>query len=165
MSEAGLNECPFAQYVDAYCDGELDPALEEEMHRHVFACASCSAAVRQTVEIQGSIASIETRRLPEDVRNRIHSRVASSWDGGTMRLLRYMSGIAAVVLVGASIWLARMGNVAPDKTAPGASSTDLPVAQWTPTNLPARSNAPATQPSSQQSLSRQSASEPTRQKP
>ncbi len=114
MNDSNRGECPFdAQHVDAYCDGELPPALEEEMHRHVFACAHCSAAVRQTAEIRDGIAAIETRRLPDDVRNRIHSNVAASWDGGTMRFLRYMSGIAAVILVGASIWVARMGSVAP----------------------------------------------------
>ena len=55
MSDANPGDCPFAQHVDAYCDGELPAALEEEMHRHVFACANCSAAVRQTVEISDSI--------------------------------------------------------------------------------------------------------------
>ena len=124
------HECPFAQHVDAYVDGELEPALNEEMHRHVFSCASCSAMVRQTMDISASISAIETKRLPENVRNRMHSATASRWDGGTMRFLRYMSGIAAVILVGASIWVARMGSVSPEASTPGVNSTDTQVTEW-----------------------------------
>src|SRR3954469_9373442 len=65
--------CEAAQtLVDAYIDGELDPAGRLEIERHLEDCASCSHGYGQHRALQGALGAGELRfNAPPELRERV----------------------------------------------------------------------------------------------
>lgn len=50
--------------LDAWVDGELDPATERAVAHHVHECWECSGAAETTRLVKASLAQLRTRRPP-----------------------------------------------------------------------------------------------------
>jgi anti-sigma factor RsiW len=55
-----------------YIDGDLDPALKQELERHLEHCEDCTMVVDQTRKTIRIFSGSEPVPLPEDVRSRLH---------------------------------------------------------------------------------------------
>lgn len=59
--------------ISNYIDGELDPALKQELERHLEHCEDCTMIVdqtRKTIQIYSGPTPVD---LPSDVRSRLHA--------------------------------------------------------------------------------------------
>jgi len=55
-----------------YIDGDLDPALKQELERHLEHCEDCTMVVDQTRKTIRIFSGAEPVPLPEDVHSRLH---------------------------------------------------------------------------------------------
>jgi anti-sigma factor RsiW len=55
-----------------YIDGDLDPALKQELELHLEHCEDCTMVVDQTRKTIRIFSGAELVALPEDVRSRLH---------------------------------------------------------------------------------------------
>jgi anti-sigma factor RsiW len=55
-----------------YIDGDLDPALKQELERHLEHCEDCTMVVDQTRKTIRIFSGAEPVALPEDIRSRLH---------------------------------------------------------------------------------------------
>jgi anti-sigma factor RsiW len=141
-----MADCSYQDRIQSYADGELDEAARAEVERHLTGCPACAAElaalralsqhVSQTLAQQPGISQIALHRL--------HARLSPAMDDGILRFARVLGAIAACLLVGASIGLARfrsgetpvappwvgvsISNDAVSDTAAADSST--PAAAW-----------------------------------
>ena len=58
-----------------YIDGDLDPALTQELERHLAHCEDCTMIVDQTRKSVEILCDSKPVKLPEDVRTRLHAAV------------------------------------------------------------------------------------------
>jgi len=76
------DECAlFAQIVDPYVDGELDPGHAAGVELHVRACEACKERVELARALKKSLkrtALIKARRAPEELRRAVAAAIASS---------------------------------------------------------------------------------------
>ena len=59
--------------ISNYIDGELDPALKQELERHLAHCEDCTMIVdqtRKTIKIYSGSVPVD---LPSDVKSRLHA--------------------------------------------------------------------------------------------
>jgi len=67
--------------LSEYLDGELDPALAEELARHLEHCEDCRLVVdttRKTIELY---CNSEPAQLPDELRQRLNRTVAEKLRG------------------------------------------------------------------------------------
>jgi anti-sigma factor RsiW len=139
---ASNSDCRFAADVAAYHDGQLDAARRQAFAAHLDSCPVCRAELAELASLSGFFASAPRPRLsPIDV-HRLQVNVLRRAPSDILRLARVLSGIAACIVVGGSIELARSNSapaVAPALAPPWAEVTssvsDLrdaatPAAQW-----------------------------------
>lgn len=55
-----------------YLDGELEPAVLQELERHLEQCEDCQLVVDQTKKTVEIFCDSEPVELPTDVRSRLH---------------------------------------------------------------------------------------------
>ena len=55
-----------------YIDGDLDPALKQELERHLEHCEDCTMVVDQTRKTIRIFSGAEAVSLPEEVHSRLH---------------------------------------------------------------------------------------------
>ena len=119
-----MNRCKFDEQVGAYLDGELDAPRRAALEAHLPGCASCSQELadhRSLKQLFQTAASGEgSFAFPDLVRRRLHDHVDSLGDLGLLRIGRTLGGIAACVLVGASLWL----------TSASRRPVERPMAAW-----------------------------------
>src|SRR4051794_30112633 len=113
----------FEQRIAAYHDGRLDDAAAAQVEAHVRDCAACAAELRELEALSQMMASVPPARLSQIGLARIHRAVDAVVDdqSGVIKLARWLSAAAAIVLVGASVTLTSLSS----QTAQ-AQSSDLP---------------------------------------
>ena len=117
-----MSECDFIRRIDAYCDGELSPAEEARVDAHIVTCPACAARVREIRFLGDLIASAgNVPGLSYTARGRLRLSAANGWERENVRWAWGISGIAAAVLIGASVWVA---------TTPAATSTGGGAGSW-----------------------------------
>ncbi len=104
-----------ASILNAYIDGELDPARRRELEQHLAACADCArelAGLREVTELFRSspLPAIQSGEL-----TRIHNAIDDDADRPILRLGGALGTIAASILIVASAWLMQLPS-SPSKT-------------------------------------------------
>jgi anti-sigma factor RsiW len=64
------------EYISEYIDGSVEPALREEIERHLEHCQICSAILDSTRNILILTADARTFELPLGFSERLHERLA-----------------------------------------------------------------------------------------
>jgi len=64
------------EYISEYIDGSVEPALREEIERHLEHCQICSAILDSTRNILILTADERTFELPVGYSERLHERLA-----------------------------------------------------------------------------------------
>jgi anti-sigma factor RsiW len=64
------------EYISEYIDGNVEPALREEIERHLEHCQICSAILDSTRNILILTADERTFELPVGFSERLHERLA-----------------------------------------------------------------------------------------
>jgi anti-sigma factor RsiW len=137
--------CDKTAQINAYYDGELDPATARRLEAHLAQCAECDALL---TELKGLTALIGGAALP-DMRPMAVGRFYDAWtearDRGLMRITSWLTAAAAAVLIGAlSLWPAAEAKstalrpgmwesiaIAPPAETQAESNSELvQVAQW-----------------------------------
>jgi anti-sigma factor RsiW len=57
--------------LSSYLDGELDPAVQKELERHLGDCGECALIVDQTKKTVQFFCNSEPVELPAEVRSRL----------------------------------------------------------------------------------------------
>ena len=63
--------------ISNYLDGDLPPALRQELERHLSECKECTIVVNQTKATVELYCDTEIVELPEDVKVRLHQTLRS----------------------------------------------------------------------------------------
>jgi len=103
--------CEFEAQVEAYHDGELEPARVDLFEDHVQTCSACAAQLRSLQSMTDLIAAnLESHRPPMsyDALQRVHDEIDSTMDRSLLPLTRGLIGIAAAVLIVATAGLWQM---------------------------------------------------------
>ena len=61
--------------ISNYIDGELDPALKQELERHLAHCEDCTMIVDQTRKTIRIYSGSEPIDLPSDVKSRLRAAI------------------------------------------------------------------------------------------
>ena len=67
-----------------YIDGDLDPALKQELERHLAHCEDCTMVVDQTRKTIQIFSGSEPVNLPSDVKSRLHDALHKKLPGGSL---------------------------------------------------------------------------------
>ena len=67
-----------------YIDGNLDPALKQELERHLAHCEDCTMIVDQTRKTIQIFSGSEPINLPSDVKSRLHAALHKRLPGGSL---------------------------------------------------------------------------------
>jgi anti-sigma factor RsiW len=67
--------------ISNYIDGELDPALKQELERHLEHCEDCTMIVDQTRKTIQIYSGSEPVALPSDVKSRLHAALHQKLPG------------------------------------------------------------------------------------
>lgn len=67
-----------AELIGAYLDQELNPEDRREIAAHLDACPACSALADDIRHIGGKVAALGRELAPEDLEDRVRSRLASA---------------------------------------------------------------------------------------
>lgn len=111
-----METCPQRSLIGLYHDGELPENRRPEVEQHLAQCPQCSA---ELVELRrlSQVLSIEARPVPpRGMKDRLHRHVDSMTDSSVQRFAQLLSGLAAAVLVMASLWLRNSSD--PDTELP-----------------------------------------------
>ena len=116
--------CELEHFLTAYHDGELPERQRRELAEAVVLCPTCAKALREIDELSqafASMRSIPRPTLSADSMVQLHEHVdAMTSDRSLLRLAEALSGIAAVLLVAATIWM----------TQARSSATTEPETSW-----------------------------------
>jgi len=115
----------FEQRIAAYHDGRLDDAAAAQVETHLRACPVCAAELRELQALSQMLRSVPPARLSQIGLARLHRAMDAVVDdqSGVIKLARWLSAAAAVVLVGASVALTSLSSQSAQ-----AQSSDLPQA-------------------------------------
>jgi anti-sigma factor RsiW len=113
----------FAQRIQAYHDGRLDDAQAAQVEAHLKSCAACAAELRELEGLSQMLASIPAARLSQIGLARVHNAVDTVMadEGGVLKLARWLSAAAAIVLAAATITLTSLSSQSAQ-----AQSSDVP---------------------------------------
>jgi len=67
-----------------YIDGDLDPALKQELERHLEHCEDCTMIVDQTRKTIQIYSGSEPVELPSDVKSRLHAALHEKLPGKSL---------------------------------------------------------------------------------
>ena len=67
-----------------YIDGDLDPALKQELERHLEHCEDCTMIVDQTRKTIQIFSGSEPVSFPSDVKSRLHAALHKKLSGGSL---------------------------------------------------------------------------------
>ncbi|HYL65196.1 MAG TPA: zf-HC2 domain-containing protein, partial [Candidatus Methylomirabilis sp.] len=70
------------QELSNFLDGELTPALVEELESHLDECWECKLVVNQTKKTIELFCNSELVELPKDVRSRLHNALQKRFGEG-----------------------------------------------------------------------------------
>jgi anti-sigma factor RsiW len=101
--------CDFEHFLDAYHDGELPEPHRREIAQHAEQCPACAKALRDIDELSqafASMRSIPRPALSAESLTQLHEHVdAMTSDRSLLRFAEALSGIAAALLVAATLWM------------------------------------------------------------
>ncbi|HZZ43512.1 MAG TPA: anti-sigma factor [Tepidisphaeraceae bacterium] len=98
--------------IDAYHDAALNPSDMAWMKEHLRTCPPCADRLRQIEQISQLFADTAQDVMPFPAKSRLLSTVRAAVDRAPSRFAWEMTGIAASVLVAATIWLATVPSSA-----------------------------------------------------
>jgi len=144
-----MDLCPQIQSISAYHDGELSAERRAAVEQHLLECASCSSELASLKHLSARVAAEApvTSLSPDGIR-RFHRHVDQMTDRSLLRFAELLTGVAASVLVAATLWAFRPVSVAaepvphwqqaavmllPEHT--GASPSPIRTAEWLVTEL------------------------------
>ena len=119
--------CPWSSKLDAFYDGELSPDESRELAQHLPSCSPCSRNLRQIAQLSRSLSALRSdsirpgdiamQRWRQTVRNtqRTHA---------ILRLARFVSGVAAAIVAGGSLWLFTHPATSPINAHVAAAAAD-----------------------------------------
>lgn len=103
-----MSECSYIDRVDAYHDGTMGVLEADWTAGHILTCPACAERLRQVRAIGRTVASFPADPMPSAAKDRLRHAVAGALDRGPTRFAWELTGLAASVLVAASIWLATL---------------------------------------------------------
>ncbi len=113
-----MTSCMPFEEINAFVDGQLAPAAEIEVRRHLDVCADCGATVETLLALKDAVAaSAEVRPVPHTLRERLGALPRpSGWSWIRRMRLRRLGGVAAVALLtlGISLWVFERGRSGAD---------------------------------------------------
>ncbi len=118
--EHPTNDCEQARWLSAYHDGELPPQASADFERHLGQCSRCAAELARLRELTRLFGSAPAPELPQPALGRLHRSVDRWAFPGVVRMAEALAAVAAVVLIGCMVSLARQG------TAPRSADTAPP---------------------------------------
>ena len=107
-----MSDCPYIHRVDAYHDDAMDRVEADRMVEHLLTCPACAERLRQIRAIGNVVASFPSGPMPAVAKERLHRAVADAVDRGPARFAWELTGLAASVLIAASIWLRAANTIA-----------------------------------------------------
>jgi len=113
-----MEECIEHQLLGAYHDRELGDEQREAVEAHLSGCKQCQAELADLSALSSWLVTAATPPLSPIGLHRLHARVDSVMEEGLVRFVRLLSGVAACLLVGASIGLMRVKIARPAEVAP-----------------------------------------------
>ncbi|CAN5423385.1 hypothetical protein BH10PLA1_BH10PLA1_14070 [soil metagenome] len=133
--------CDQTAQLQAYHDGELPAGERAAIEQHLPTCAACTAEFAQLRAISAAFANEPRSKISQIARHRLHNRVDEAMERGLVRIAWSLSGVAAAVLIGGSVWLLQMKDQSQPVAAPpwveaaasARANGDVavtPAAQW-----------------------------------
>jgi anti-sigma factor RsiW len=100
-----MNNCEFESRLSAYYDGELSPAERLSVESHLNGCGDCREALASMRETSALFAASPPAGLSQIARHRLHQNIDRHLERGLVRLSWALSGVAASIVLGGSLWL------------------------------------------------------------
>ncbi len=114
-----IQMCPNIPQISAYHDGELSGARREQIEQHLRVCPQCAAELEELRRLSRQLAEAAPRpALSIEAARRLHDHVDELTDRSVLHFAEILSGLAAVVMLAASLWTARPASVAAEPAAP-----------------------------------------------
>jgi anti-sigma factor RsiW len=132
-----MTECTHIQEIGAYHDGQLDAARAETIERHLRECPACAAELAQLQGISqwfAEAAEAPSMRLSQMSLHRLYAKAEATLDQSILRAARWISAVAAIVLVASGAWLMKMQpsqTTAPQQALAPPPWVDVAVASYT----------------------------------
>jgi anti-sigma factor RsiW len=121
-----MSQCNYIDRIEAYHDGEIVGDERRAIESHLVTCDACAEQLRQLQSMSAILAAAPQARLSQIALHRLHHRLDAATDGGLLRLGWAMSGIAAGLLIVASIAMALLQQQRPTSSQATAMSTAAP---------------------------------------
>jgi anti-sigma factor (TIGR02949 family) len=97
------------QYLDSYISGELLVETNHEVLQHLEQCPACSQELETRVRVRTSLRNaVRAETVPVDLEQKVRRRIHENQRGRlwtTGFSLRWMSAVAALVLLSAGTWI------------------------------------------------------------
>jgi anti-sigma factor RsiW len=112
-----MSSCEYTNRIEAYHDGEVVGDARAAIEAHLLSCNGCSAELARLDALSSLLAKSIQPKLSQMSLHRLHRQVDAAMDSGLLRLGWTMSGIAAGLLLVASVWMTRVKPAAPTEAA------------------------------------------------
>jgi anti-sigma factor RsiW len=122
-----MEQCQYITWIGAMLDGELDAARRRELEGHLPTCANCQAELASLTQLSQVVRNdLVAPPISTAAMKRLHAQADDLADRSLRHLAEALSGVAAVILIGCSLWLLRTPTVqASDQMPPWYSLTTL----------------------------------------
>ena len=123
--------------ISAYHDGELAAEYRRAVEAHLAACPACAAELARLRELSRLFAyhALARDTMPRPALDAVHAAVSEAFEERVigarevLRLTRFVTGLAAAILVAAGSWLVIGPQVMESPVAPPADAATA-VAPW-----------------------------------
>ena len=103
-----MDSCPQIPSISAYHDGELSVHRRVQVEQHLLECARCSSELASLKRLSARLAGeAPVATLSSDALRRFHRHVEQMTDRSLLRFAEMLTGVAAAVLVAATLWAIR----------------------------------------------------------
>ncbi len=116
--------CPEKNELMAHFDGELPPEKSLQLNAHVVDCESCKALILEWRGITSLMGAMRCPEPPAGVLLRLGRHAAALPELELRRMGSIFAGLAATLLVGASLVSYRLGNT------DSVSGAQVPSSRW-----------------------------------
>lgn len=131
------NDCPTPQQLSAFHDGELPSDVRAAIAGHLEFCDPCIGQLQSLRQMSGLFSAVAVDRLSQISWHRLHAKVDAMLERGLVRWAWEVSGIAAAILIAASVCLGQLSEPSSATAAVppwvGAQASADPVLNDTPT--------------------------------
>lgn len=121
-----MSSCEREILLSLYHDGELDALRSSELEDHLATCSQCARQLHDLRRLSGRLSMI---RLPQiipieqaRIQRFVHGSIIQFFDRLVMKIGLQLAGVAALVLVVSSVWLADTMKV--DRSQAKSASPD-----------------------------------------